>query len=114
MIRTYLLARPPESIGTRPCRHCRSGMHWDNECRHCRKGEKMARVNLVQFEDNDVKAQEEYDSLFYEPDSNAKNESTQQDFCRPLQHSDFPNQPSNPNSEKLENMSCLEGTEEPN
>jgi hypothetical protein len=24
--------RTPESIGARPCRHCGSGMHWDNEC----------------------------------------------------------------------------------
>ena len=39
--------KTPESIGARPCRHCGSGMHWDNECRHSRKGERMARVNLV-------------------------------------------------------------------
>src|SRR6202167_2291813 len=74
----------------------------------------MARVNLVQLEDNDVRAQEEYDSLFYELDSDAENELTQQDFCRPLQRSDFPTQLSNPNSEKLEDMSRLEGTEGPN
>ena len=80
-------------------------MHWDNECHHSRKEERMARVNLVQLEDNDVRAQEEYDSLFYELDSEAENELTQQDFCRPLQHSDFPNQLSNPDSEKLEDVS---------
>ena len=74
----------------------------------------MARVNLVQLEDNDVRAQEEYDSLFYELDSDTENESTQQDFCRPLQHSDFSNRPSNPNLEKVEDMSCLEGTDGPN
>ena len=74
----------------------------------------MARVNLVRLEDDDVRAQEEYDSLFYELDADAKEELTQQDFCRPLQHSDFPNQPSNPNSEKLEDASHLEGTESPN
>ena len=62
----------------------------------------MARVNLVRLEDDDVRAQEEYDSLFYKLDSDTENELTQQDFCRPLQRSDFPNQPSNPNSEKLE------------
>jgi hypothetical protein len=106
--------KTPESIGARPCRHCGSGMHWDNECCHSRKGERMARVNLVCLEDNDVRAQEEYDSPFYELDSDAENELTQQDFGRPLQCSDFPNQPSNPNSEKLEDMSHLEGTEGPN
>src|ERR1700691_4274524 len=89
-------------------------MHWDNECRHSRKGERMARVNPVRLEDDDVRAQEEYDSLFYELDSDVEGESTQWDFCRPLQRSDFPNQPSNPDLEKLEDMSRLEGTEGPN
>ena len=74
----------------------------------------MARVNLVWLEDDDVRAQEEYDSLFYELDSDVEGESTQRDFCRPLQRSGFPNQPSHPNSEKLEDMSHLEGTEGPN
>jgi hypothetical protein len=74
----------------------------------------MARVNLVRLKDDDVRAQEEYDSLFYELDSDTENESTQQDFCRPLQRSDFPNQPSNPNSEKLKDISFLEGTQGPN
>src|ERR1700683_4745360 len=100
MIQIYLLVRPPESIGARPCRHCGSGKHRDNECRHSRKGERMARVNHIRLEDNDVKAQEDYDSLFYELDSGTKGESTQWDFCRPLQRSGFPDQLSNPNSEK--------------
>src|ERR1700683_4270317 len=103
--------KTPESIGARPCRHCGSGNHWDNECRHSRKGERMARVNHVRLEDDDVRAQEDYDGLFYELDSDAEDESARQDFCRPLQHSDFPNQPSNLNLEKLEDASRLEGTE---
>ena len=76
-----------------------------------RKGEKLARVNCIQLEDNDLKAQEDYDNLFYELKSNLEEGSNQQYFCRPLQHSDFPNQPSKPNSESLEEMSSLEGTE---
>jgi hypothetical protein len=65
--------KSPKSIGARPCRHCSSGKHWDNECHHSRKGERMARVNHVQLEDNDMRAQEEYDSLFYELDFDAEN-----------------------------------------
>src|ERR1700683_257169 len=61
-----------------------------------------------------MRAQEDYNSLFYELDSDAEDELARQDFCRPLQHSDFPNQPSNPNSEKLEDVSRLEGIESPN
>ena len=71
----------------------------------------MARVNCIQLKDNDLKAQEDYDNLFYELESDSEEGSDQQDFCRPLQCSDLPNQPSKPNSESLEEMSSLEGTE---
>ena len=98
------------SIGARPCRHCGSSKHWDNECRHSRKGERLARVNCIQLEDNDLKAQEDYNNLFYELESDSEEGGDQQDFCRPLQCSDLPNQPSKPNSESLEETSSLEGT----
>ena len=97
--------KTPDSVGVRPCRHCGSGKHWDNECRHSRKGEKLARVNCIQLEDNDLKAQDDYDNLFYELESDSEEGSDQQDFCRPLQRSNFPNQPSKPNSESLEETS---------
>ena len=71
----------------------------------------MARVNCIQLEDNDLKAREDYDNLFYELESDSEEGSDQQDFCRPLQRSDLPNQPSKPNSESLEETSSLEGTE---
>ena len=70
----------------------------------------MARVNCIQLEDNDLKAQEDYDNFFYELESDSEEHSDQQDFCRPLQHSDLLNQPSKPNSESLEELSNLEGT----
>ena len=76
-----------------------------------RKAEKLVRVNCIQLEDNNLKAQEDYDNLFYELESDSEEGSDQQDFCRPLQRSDFPNQPSKPNSESLEETSSLEGTE---
>ena len=101
----------PESISTRPCRHCGSRKHRDNEYRHSQKGEKLARVNFVHHKDNDVQAQENYDNLFYEQDSDIEEESNQRDFHRPLQCSDLPNQPNNTSSEKLEDTSSLEGTE---
>jgi len=58
--------RTLESIGARACRHCGSGNHWDNECRHSRKGEKLTRGNCIQLENNDIKAQEDNDNLFYQ------------------------------------------------
>ena len=104
------LRKTPDLIGARPCRHCGSGKHWDNECHHSRKGEKLARVSYVHLEDNDVQAQEDYDNLFYELDFDAEEESNQPNFHRPLQCSDLPNQLNTPSSEKLEDTSNLEGT----
>ena len=75
-----------------------------------RKGEKLARVNCIQLKDNDLRTQEDYNNLFYELESNSEEGADQQDFCRPLQRSDLPNQLSKPNSESLEEMSSLEGT----
>ena len=91
--------KPPDSVGVRPCRHCGSGKHWDNECWHSRKGEKLARVNCFQLEDNDLRAQEHYDNLFYDLDSDLEAGMDQQNFCRPLQRSDLSNQLSKPNLE---------------
>ena len=75
-----------------------------------RKGEKLARVNCIQLEDNNLRAQEDYDNLFYESESDSEDDTDQQYFCRPLQHSDLPNQLSKPNSESLEETPSLEGT----
>jgi hypothetical protein len=76
--------RTPKSIGARPCRHCRSGNHWDHKCCHSHKGEKLARVNCIQLEINDIRAQEDYNNLFYKLDSDTDREFSSQDFCRPL------------------------------
>ena len=75
------------------------------------KGREIARVNCIQLEENNLRAQEDYDDLFYELESDSEEGIDQQYFCRPLQHSGLPNQLSNPNSESLEEMSSLEGTE---
>ena len=32
----------PKSKGARPCRHCGSDLHWDNECKHSKKGMRTA------------------------------------------------------------------------
>ena len=69
------------------------------------------RVNCIQLEDNDLRAQDYYDNLFYELESDSEEGNDQQDFRRPLQCSDLPNQPSKPNSESLKKTSSLEGTE---
>ncbi|KAF8146259.1 hypothetical protein K438DRAFT_1628530, partial [Mycena galopus ATCC 62051] len=55
----------PESKGARPCRHCGSGKHWDNECKHSFKGNKFARANLATVSAEDERAQDEYDEMYY-------------------------------------------------
>jgi len=82
--KNVLLRRTPESIGAWPCKHCCSSFHWDNECKHSRNGEKMVQVDLIQLEDNDLWAQEDYDSLFYNLDSDSEEGSSNKlDFVNP-------------------------------
>ncbi|TDL15377.1 hypothetical protein BD410DRAFT_732786, partial [Rickenella mellea] len=57
--------KTPEQANARPCRHCGSGKHWDNDCKYHRKDVKKARTNNVTVETEDVEAQEEYDELYY-------------------------------------------------
>jgi hypothetical protein len=54
------------------------------------------------------------DNLFYDLESDSKEGTNQQNFCRPFQCSDLPNQPSEPNLEPLEEMFSLEGTKDIN
>lgn len=61
----------PESKGARPCRHCGSGKHWDPECKHSYQSNRRARTHRVasNFDPEDVEAQEEYENMYYNLDS---------------------------------------------
>ena len=50
----------PESKGARPCRHCGSGKHWDNECKHARSVPRSARARYTSS------TEEDEDELAYE------------------------------------------------
>ena len=58
--------KTPESMGARPCRHCGSSKHWDNDCKYSRKATKAARSNRVSVDDEELQAQEAYDELYYD------------------------------------------------
>ena len=79
----------PASKGARPCRHCGSSMHWDPECKYAHKAAREARANLVQLDDDENVAQEEYDDLYYalssDDESNGNSQESKQDFCSSLQ-----------------------------
>jgi len=75
-----LLRRTPESIGAQPCRHCSSVFTGINVCKHSQKGEKMAQVNLIQLKNNDLRAQKDYNSLFYDLDPDSEEGSSNKPF----------------------------------
>lgn len=58
--------KTPEDKGARPCRHCGSPKHWDNECRHSKKGAKRAKTNYSEPNLEDTQAQEAYNALYQE------------------------------------------------
>ena len=75
--------KTPEEKGARPCRHCGSGKHWDNECRHSFKGNRAARANLSRASGEESRAQDDYDNLYYSLDSDSE---TEQDFHESLRN----------------------------
>ncbi len=83
--------KTPEQKGARPCRHCGSGKHWDYDCPHARKEAKNVRARLATASDDYLRAQEEYENLYYDTDSDGDDfqscvdEETHQDFRKPLQ-----------------------------
>src|ERR1700723_4634317 len=97
--------KPPDTVGARPCQHCGSGKHWDNECKFARKGEKLVRTNFAAG-DVDSQAQEEYDEIFYGLESDSEDLIEEQDFCSPLQCPDPTSHLASPSKELL--------TKEPN
>ena len=75
--------KPPDMVGARPCRHCGSGKHWDNECKFARKGEKLVRTNFASGDINS-QAQEEYDDLFYGLESDSEDLMEEQILITPF------------------------------
>src|SRR5271154_3142573 len=80
----------PESLNKRPCFHCGSGKHWDNECKYARKNTKQARVHFSSIIDEELQEQEEYEEFenLFGLDSessssdtdNSSSDSKEQDF----------------------------------
>ena len=65
----------PEQKGARGCRHCGSMKHWDNECRYSKSGTRRARSNFVALTTKGIEAQQAYDALCYDTDSETDEES---------------------------------------
>ncbi|CDO77173.1 hypothetical protein BN946_scf184675.g5 [Trametes cinnabarina] len=74
--------KTPESVNARPCRHCGSGKHWDYSCRYAKKGMRKVRAHLASglVEEDELLAQEEYESLYYDVLSDSEDDAEASDF----------------------------------
>lgn len=61
--------KSPKDKGARPCRHCGSPNHWDNECKYARKGARMAKTHFVEPSPDYLSAQDAYEEAYYETES---------------------------------------------
>ena len=64
----------PESKGARPCRHCGSGRHWDNECKHSKSASRSANTHYA-ASDEESNADLAYEDLYLEALQESDNES---------------------------------------
>ncbi|KAG8918967.1 hypothetical protein FRC02_002017 [Tulasnella sp. 418] len=56
--------RTPEMLGVRPCRHCGSKNHWDNECKYVRKGTSYMKAKFPNPSIEYIVAQAEYEEAY--------------------------------------------------
>ena len=74
----------PKAKGARPCWHCGSLMHWDNECVHSSKNAKRARVHFASLAGDELEEQEAYEDLLANlselSDSETESSSSEVDF----------------------------------
>ena len=80
---TRAKGKTPQEAGARPCRHCGSGMHWDNECKYAQKSARKAKANLAVHSEEHYQAQEEYEDLFFSTLSDDTSESENEQGSNP-------------------------------
>ncbi|KIJ41646.1 hypothetical protein M422DRAFT_80159, partial [Sphaerobolus stellatus SS14] len=56
--------KTPEDKGARPCRHCGSSKHWDNDCCHARSGTRNTPALLASPTEEYLQAQREYEEAY--------------------------------------------------
>ena len=71
--------KTPEEKGARPCRHCGSAKHWDQDCKYAREGRRKekekARTSSLKVTAECRRAQAEYDALYYASASDSEDSS---------------------------------------
>ncbi|KAG9024561.1 hypothetical protein FS837_005313 [Tulasnella sp. UAMH 9824] len=59
--RTLAKGKSPEEKGTRPCRHCGSPKHEDNECKYSKKGARKVKANFANPSEDYLEAMSAYE-----------------------------------------------------
>lgn len=62
--KTVSVGKTPEDRGVRPCRHCSSPKHWDNDCKYARKGARQARANFAAPSSDYLEAMAAYEEAY--------------------------------------------------
>nr|GAT59874.1 TY3B-TY3B protein [Mycena chlorophos] len=102
----------PEEKGARPCRHCGSGKHWDNDCNHGWNN-RTARTHLATASPDELQAIDDYEDLYYSlVPGNEASASGQSGFEEPLQITEPLITPVDSNEGKPVDSSALKGEQE--
>jgi hypothetical protein len=70
---TVSTGKTPKDKGARPCRHCGSLMHWDNDCKYSKLEKRKTKVNLAEVDQDYVLAYFAYNNAY-----NARNEEDEE------------------------------------
>lgn len=80
--KTKSKGKSPGEKGARPCRHCGSPEHWDNECKHAKTGAKIAKAHFAEPSTEYQEAQDAYEEAYYDETSESESESGNDDDSR--------------------------------
>ena len=71
MIPTFPRKTTPESKGARPCKHCGSGKHWDNECKYAKTASHSvcSRYSSVEEDNADLAYEDLYLEALHDSES---------------------------------------------
>ncbi|KAG9035796.1 hypothetical protein FS837_001816 [Tulasnella sp. UAMH 9824] len=86
--KTIAKGKTPEDKGARPCRHCGSPKHWDNECKYARKGSKKVKANFASPSDGYLEAMSAYEEAYLDDSSEEETLEAEDEAGSPDEHSE--------------------------
>ncbi|KAG9027013.1 hypothetical protein FS837_004404 [Tulasnella sp. UAMH 9824] len=86
--KTVAKGKTPEEKGARPCRHCGSPKHWDNECKYARKGSKKVKANFASPSEDYLEAMSAYEEAYLDDSSEGEVQEAEDEAESPDEHSE--------------------------